>query len=276
MKDYNSYLEKYKVSQIKKPYTLVPENQYIFHHYNSFENYINILDVLRNVSQSRLKYSRKIEINIQNNNYVFNTSDVHVEIDFELLGVNETNIILELMQHIKDNLSYSHFYVVCLHFEKVKYELYKLFKSFIHINNISFILSTRNISHLESSFLDDYIIKVYPKTKQFNENMIDDSITNRELLDNCIDGLYAFITQNKNNIFQLRENIYKIFILNLNIHEAMCALIERLVNIEYINVENINNIMKKYVTTIEKYNNNYRSIFHIEYFIISLININKT
>ena len=95
-------------------------------------------------------------------------------------------------------------------------------------------------------------------------------------MNNCIDGLCAFITQNKNNIFQLRENIYKIFILNLNIHEAMCALIERLVNIEYINVENINNIMKKYVTTIEKYNNNYRSIFHIEYFIISLININKT
>ena len=106
--------------------------------------------------------------------------------------------------------------------------------------------------------------------------MIDDSITNRELLNDCIDGLCKFIIQNKTNVFQLRENIYKIFILNLNIHEAMCALIEQLINIEYINPNNINIIMKKYVTMIEKYNNNYRSIFHIEYFIISLININKT
>lgn len=276
MKDYNIYLKNYKLSQVKKGFSLNEKNQYIFHHHNSFENYINILDLLRQKSSSDLKYSRKIDISVQNNNYSFNTSDVHVEIDFELLGVNETNVILELMQHIKENMSYNHFFIVCLHFEKVKSELCKLFKSFIHIKNISFILSTRTISQLEESFIADYHIKIYGKTKANNDKlMIDDSITNSNLMSSCVKSIFEYIINKKNNLFQLRELIYKWFILNINIHEALCHLFQELIQEGYINENNINKIMREYVQIMERYNNNYRSIFHIEYFIISLININK-
>lgn len=276
MKDYNIYLQNHKLSQIKKGLVLSEHNQYIFHHHNSFENYINILDLLRQKSPSNLKYSRKIDISVQNNNYSFNTSDVHVEIDFELLGVNETNVILELMQHIKENMSYSHFYILCLHFEKVKSELCRLFKSFIHIKNVSFILSTRTISQMEESFIDDYNIKVYGKSKSNGKkHMIDDSITNSNLMTSCVKSIFDYIINKTNNLFQLRELIYKWFILNINIHEALCHLFENLIKKGYIHENNINSIMKDYVHIMERFNNNYRSIFHIEYFIISLININK-
>jgi hypothetical protein len=223
-----------------------------------------------------MKYSRKIDIVVQNNNYSFNTSDVHVEIDFELLGVNETNVILELMHHIKENMSYSHFYILCIHFEKVKSELCKLFKSFIHIGNVSFILSTRNISQLDESFTRDYNIKIYGNTK-YNEHgdIISDTSTNPMILNSCVQNILDYIINQKNNLFQLRELIYKIFILNINIHEAMCKLFEDLIDCGYLHDKNIDKIMMTYLHAIEKYNNNYRSIFHIEYFIISLININK-
>ena len=55
MKDYNIYLKNHKSSQIKKGFDLNEKNQYIFHHHNSFENYINILDLLRQKSSSDLK-----------------------------------------------------------------------------------------------------------------------------------------------------------------------------------------------------------------------------
>lgn len=276
MKDYNFYLENYKPNKIKKNFQLNEGNQYIFHHHDSFQNYINILDLLNQSSPSNMKYSRKIDIVVQNSNYSFNTSDIHVEIDFELLGVNETNVILELMHHMKENMSYSHFYILCLHYEKVKSELCKLFKSFIHIENVSFILSTRNISQLDESFIRDYNIKIYGNTKYTEyQDIISDTSTNAEILCVCVKSIIDYIVNKKNNLFQLRELIYKIFILNINVHEAMCKLFEDLTTIGYINDKNIDKIMMNYLHAIEKYNNNYRSIFHIEYFIISLININK-
>jgi hypothetical protein len=223
-----------------------------------------------------MKYSRKIDIVVQNNNYSFNTSDIHIEIDFELLGVNETNVILELMHHMKENMSYSHFYILCIHFEKVKSELCKLFKSFIHIDNVSFILSTRNLSQLDEAFIQDYSIKIYGNTKYSEHHeTITDTSTNADILCCCVKSILNYIIDKKNNLFQLRELIYKIFILNINVHEAMCKLFEDLIDCGYLHDKNIDKIMMTYLHAIEKYNNNYRSIFHIEYFIISLININK-
>ena len=63
--------------------------------------------------------------------------------------------------------------------------------------------------------------------------------------------------------------------MNYNIYDCFQYLIECLINDKYINTNNINSIMKEYLHIMEKYNNNYRTIYHLENFIILLINLNK-
>ena len=46
------------------------------------------LNIIREHSPSKLKYKRKIELEVNSENYYFNISDIHFEIDFELLGTN--------------------------------------------------------------------------------------------------------------------------------------------------------------------------------------------
>ena len=53
------------------------------------------------ISNTLLKYSRKTNIIYNNEEYFFNISDVHIEIDFELLGVNEYNIFLSYLIMLK-------------------------------------------------------------------------------------------------------------------------------------------------------------------------------
>ena len=80
------------------------DNHYIYYSNNNYKNYCDCMQNLKDISVSKLKYSRKTNIIYSNQEYFFNISDIHIEIDFELLGVNETNIFFELFNHIKENM----------------------------------------------------------------------------------------------------------------------------------------------------------------------------
>ena len=71
---------------------------------NSIDNYKYALNYLKNKSASELKYSRKFNITYNSNEYYFNISDVHIEIDFELLGVNEYNLFFETHEVMADKM----------------------------------------------------------------------------------------------------------------------------------------------------------------------------
>ena len=59
--------------------------------------------VLINWFKSKLKYSRNININLQKEDIFFHMSDIHFEIDFELLGPKQYNIWLEFFSLFKDS-----------------------------------------------------------------------------------------------------------------------------------------------------------------------------
>ena len=81
------------IKKLKKFITM-PEHLIVFGPENSGK-YTQALHVIEQFSNSKLNYSRKIELEINNEKYYFNISDVHFEIDFELLGTNETTIWAE-------------------------------------------------------------------------------------------------------------------------------------------------------------------------------------
>ena len=236
---------------------------------NNYNNYCNSLNFIKKQSISNLKYTRKITLHIKSNDYVFNISDIHLEVDFELLGVDEYNIFFELFNHIKENILLNNKikYILCINFNNINKELLEVFYTFLNETHIKFILLTNCISFISQSLLDN--IKIY-KIKNISESEYNKTYyTKVENLCNIILKKY------KISIFDIRQHIYDLLIYNYNIHDCMSYLFELLIKNNYINDDNIIFVFKNYKNIIEKYNNNYRSIFHIERFIIFLINLNN-
>ena len=62
--------------------------------------YVFALDILRNFSNQNLKYYKKTEITINKVNYIFMMSDIHFEIDMNLLGTSFKQIWYDFYDHI--------------------------------------------------------------------------------------------------------------------------------------------------------------------------------
>lgn len=283
MKQFSDYINTVQISpsERKKLSSLnIAQEHYIFFTHDYLQNYNLGLKTIQLHSPSSLKYSRTIEVTYNSNKYFFKISDIHIEIDFELLGVNEMNIFQEVFNQIRETLLYKKdfFVILCVNFSQVKKELLNIFYSFMNYDKIRFIFLTDKISFLSDSILN--------KTKIFRcENTVpnpsNDHIGSQNLLplfDKNKNELIKIITKKykRNDVIQhIRDNIYNILIRNCNIYEFTNELIGDLVKLQYINNDNYIVVMKEITHILERFNNNYRSIFHLEHLIVYLMNINN-
>lgn len=266
----NSYIEKCR----DETFFLTNKNQqadhYILYHPCPMESYCYALSNLKQISPSFLKYHRKTIIPYNQESLYFQTSDIHIEIDFELLGVNEYSIFFEFFRHVKENMigniTYP-FYIVCLHFELIKRELLDIFYTFLDESKINFLLCSTQTSFLNSNILKKCMIKK-------NKNPIKDTSFQTRYKDKMNEIAHGIVEQNL-TFFQWREKLYELLVLNYNIHDCFVYLISILIEKHYINHQNIDSFFKKYFEIMVKYNNNYRTIYHLEHFILYLINLNK-
>lgn len=230
------------------------------------KNYAFTLNALKSFSNSQLKYSRRIAINYNSEDILFNISDIHFEVDFSLLGVNQYNIFLTLFHHIKENMLVDKkiFYIVCLNYQDIKLELMKIFYTFLNQNKIRFLILTTKISFIcNKIFQSSLIKKIKGETPHVNETQTEH-----------IQNMTNFIKQTDNvSLFQLREHLYTFLTLNYTIHDCFVKIIFNLIENCYIREENIHLVLKRYNDFTEKYNNNYRPIYHLESFILFLINL---
>lgn len=265
MKKYSEYCNNYKYKIGDNILTENSSKNFIFYSNNPLNNYYFTLSNLKLISKSDLKYSRRIAINYNGEDVLFNISDIHFEVDFELLGVNQYNIFLTLFHHIKENMisDKNIFYIVCLNFQEIKLELMNIFYSFMNNVKIKFIILTKNISFICENIFHSSLIK------KIKGDIINKSSSQEQHVNNIV----KIITSEKISLFSLREDIYTFLTLNYNIHDCFSSIIFKLVEINYVNESNINNVLKKYNDFTEKYNNNYRPIYHLESFILFLINL---
>jgi len=241
------------------------EKNIIVYGNNCLNNYMFSLANLKPFSKSQLKYSRRIAINYKGEDILFNISDTHFEIDLSLLGVNQYNIFLTVFQHIKDNMIFDkpHFYILCLNFQEIKIELMNIFYSFMNEHKIRFIILTTEISFICEKIFQISIIKKIKGTVSY----INDGQKEQ------INKITKIILQNNGSLFHLREQLYTFLTLNYRIQECFPTIIFNLIENQYINEENINLVLKTYNEFTKKYNNNYRPIYHLELFILFLINL---
>ena len=104
-----------------------------------------------------------------------------------------------------------------------------------------------------------------------NINNINNQIITGNVL--YIDEIIDLIINKNKTFIEIREKIYNLLIKNYNIHDCIQQIFYKLVEINYIDKDNINIVFKNLVHILKKYNNNYRSIFHLEHLIIFLMNI---
>ena len=263
--------------------------------------YTQSLKIINQYSDFSLKYEKKILIVFNKNNYYYKISDIHYEVDMELLGCNSKTLWHEIFNHIVEIIiskNNKKGIILCKNFHLINSELLEIFYSYMqkHYNNnsiIKFILIAENICFIPDNIINNCkIINIsrpsknnYNKTliKKMNNNINITEITNIKDIKNNIDIDSTYkdfsnkilnIINNENIEFMsLRENIYDIFIYNIDINLCINYIIKNLIEKNIIKFDKISEILKITFDFYLYYNNNYRPIYHLEKYILNIISI---
>jgi len=263
--------------------------------------YTQALYHIKKYSPTELKYERKMNIAIgkgKGKNYNIKISDIHFEIDMNLLGCNAKALWNELYYHILDIISTRPQHtgiIICKNFHKIHSELLDVFYSYmqtlVHKDiHLVYILLTEQVSFIPLDILDRTTIISLPRPsktmykrctgKQLNikisdiENIKDIMINVTQLMrpHNIISN--RIIKQIDNykdlNFLEFRETLYDLFIYNIDIVESIWYIMAHYINTGKLTKENICQVFIKLHIYLKYFNNNYRPIYHIENFMIYL------
>ena len=265
--------------------------------------YTQFLYSIKKYSPSKLKYEKKLSIEFNKQDYIFKISDIHYEIDMSLLGCNAKILWNETFQNILDIIiskQNKNGIILCKNFSSIHPELLDIFYSYMQkgINdycNVIFCIITDNIS-----FIPNNILKIcktinikkpsaysYNKTlknknklinctnitniKQITNNVYLKNDYNKKVCEQIINTIKNLNKQKKIKYSIIRDELYDIMIYNLNIYDCVWYILTELINEKLINKDNIDNIMNDTYKFLTLYNNNYRPIYHLELFVLSLI-----
>jgi hypothetical protein len=235
------------------------EKSIIFYGPENSNKYTNAINIIKPFSKSDLKYKRKMEIELNNEPYYFNISDIHFEIDFELLGTNSNSIWIEFFNNVKYivDTQMNIGIVLCRNFHYINSELLNIFYTFMVRPNIKFILCSRYISYLPTEIKE--ICDIICLKKIYMENYY---LEYKKFCNNIIN----YIINNETDLFQLREYIYQLSTYNFDIHKCLQYIHFELIKTGKLQINN----MDEMIEILHKFNSNYRTIFHLEYFILFL------
>jgi len=269
--------------------------------------YTNSLNIIKKYSKSELKYAKKILISNSKSDIYIKISDIHFEIDMELLGCNSRILWNDIYYNIIDIISSNENkgIILCKNFHSVNNELLEIFYSYMQSDifssyTLKFIILTEGISFIPSSIIS--VSKVLPcerYTKTFYKREFGASnISDIEILNNLkalklvdtnssefVDVMMPYVkicnslidiinnSIHSINFTQLRKILYDILIYNLNVYDCIFYILSSLITSKKIkNIESVNeSILENTYIFFKYYNNNYRPIYHLENYILYLI-----
>jgi len=261
--------------------------------------YTQVLQCIKRYSPSKLKYDKKISITFNKNTYYFRISDVHYEIDMSLLGCNSKLLWNDLYNQIIDIIhtkTDKSGIIVCKNFHNINSELLDTFYSYMQktpVIHVTFILLTENVSFIPDNITNCCRIVRMPRpTRELYNKCLGNKVGDDIELDKITNmkNMIGSITQlmnpheticNKilnsildiNNLsFQnVRNQLYDIFIYNLDVTDCIWYIVVKLVDLNHIKSDDMRDIMKKMYLCLQYFNNNYRPIYHLESFIFYLV-----
>jgi len=211
----------------------------IFYGPSGTGKYSYVLDIIKNFSNTNLKYEKKVTCTNDKQEHIYKMSDIHFEIDFSLLGCNSKQIWNDIYIQINEIVALrqnNNCIILCKNFHKIHSELLDLFYSYIEQGtsniyniNIYFYIITEHISFMPYNILNacnnisiqkpkkqEYInilknVCNYNKYKKKIEVVLDNSCIGniKELY--CIDSL---LDDTQIDIFNIINNNIINFIIN--------------------------------------------------------------
>ena len=261
--------------------------------------YTQSLNIIEKFSSSKLRYERKINIpTLKNKIYTIKISDIHFEIDMELLGCNAKILWNDIFKSILDIISSRQLHkgiILCKNFHKIHNELLDIFYSYMQcLNckdiNISYILLTESISFIPETIKNKcFILPIKTPTKTnikkcFSINSVNNNIMNLKSLhfnnniitdysDKIFENIITMIKEKNVVNLELRNELYDIFIYHLDLYKYILNIIGYFISKKKIDKKKLSKIVIFLFKFLKYYNNNYRPIYHLERFIIYLTRI---
>ena len=261
--------------------------------------YTQVLRFIKPYSLSNLKYEKKMIVTFNKNQYYFKISDIHIEVDMDLLGCNSKVLWNEIYMQILDvaaaKPNNTHI-IVCKNFQEIHGELLEDFYSYMQTTKYNSIKLIYFIISEQISFIPDNIVNncklipiVRPSKSKINScfnkkiKLNISEITNlKNLRPNitqlmnphflmCNKIINLLINIEEINFVTFRDNLYDIFIYNINIYESVWYIVSSLINDNYIKHEDVSDLMVKTYSFFKYFNNNYRPIYHLENYMFYLI-----
>ena len=300
----NSVTNKNLHPKLDELYNMQPNDinslsNFVFYGPGGTGKYSQVLYFLKRYSEYELKYEKKMSILLPKSTYNIKMSDIHYEIDFTLLGCNSKILWHEIYSQIVDSILAKKNKVgiiVCKYFHCVHNELLEIFYSYMqNFRNknikLSFIFITEQITFIPDNILNCcHIISVQRPSKTNYYKCIDkpsNSINLQEIeslkyvgIDkpiphkNLCENIYLAINNYETLKFnQLRESLYNILIYDMNVIECIWYIFSKLIENNKIPEDKVFKLLCRIYSIIQRYNNNYRPIMHLESFIFSCIDI---
>ncbi len=256
--------------------------------------YCEALKIIQYFSPSKLKYEKKMVINSIKNDHIIKISDIHYEINVENLTCISKQLFNDIYKNIIDSIESSHSkegIILIKNFHVIDDELLEIFYSYMQkiLNSnitIKYIILTEHISFINKNILDICDILYYNKLtksnilkKLKNKKNIDsikqiNDTTIANLNNKICDNLVHIILNNNIDYNVIRNLLYDLLIYNLNINESIFYIIENVIRLKPdLNNDFISNIFFKTCDFFKYFNNNYRPIYHMENYILYMVDL---
>ena len=204
--------------------------------------YTQALKYIKEYSPSHCKYEKKMTYLFQNKKeYVYKISDVHFEIDMELLGCNSKVLFNNLFYHIVEIIStrISKFGIIlCKNFHKIHSELLDIFftymQTLLHKKiKIQYIITTEHISFIPDNILSRCQIINLKRPTQTSYKQCIKSHTSKTKKYKINKNILDLSLRNINSI----TNINNLLFNTSKLDDIHVANIEKIINV----IENIDN-----------------------------------
>lgn len=282
-----------KMFDTKQPLNL------IYYGPNGVGKYSCVLQYLSMYSPTKLAYEKKMVVNTSKGNHIIKMSDIHFEVDINILGCNAKQLWNDIIIHINDVVLLRKNklgFIVCKNFQDIHSELLEIFYTYMQTTtktNLYFILMSNSVSFIPQNIINRCHIVNVPRPKKVTYNKLGDfgrnyslsSIenikqwkcgvldhTSKNIVDTIVNGIENI------NLFtfaEMRDKIYDILVFNQNPWLVSWEVLHKLIKNNKIPEEKAHNVLEETYRFLELFNNNYRPIYHLEryvYFLATIIN----
>jgi hypothetical protein len=225
--------------------------------------YTYVLQWMKHYSHSQLKNEKKMIMDT----VCIKFSDIHYEVDMELLGCNSKTLWNDVYQQIVDIIQSKpdkQGFIVCKNVHKINKELLDVLYSYMQVDCVRFIFITESISFLPPPILSKCkIIPVRIPANPHSAKLYSGELTHElSLIKKIIDSITT-LTFTPNG---LRDDLYNILIFDV----GMDKLVSNILLIPMTMPQRLGAIQET-IQLYKYYSNNYRPIFHLERFIYSIL-----